>query len=72
MPVDVYASNWFLTLFSNDLGFDAVPSIIDLYLHIGTRALLLISLALLEILKPALMSATADEVMVLMSSCQAR
>lgn len=32
IPVDLYASNWFATLFSNDLPFDTIPNIIDLYL----------------------------------------
>ena len=40
VPVDIYASTWFVTMFSTDLSFDIIPSIIDLYLHLGVRALL--------------------------------
>ena len=51
VPVDLYASSWFATLFSNDLSFDIIPNIIDLYLQIGKAALLQIALVLLGILK---------------------
>lgn len=40
MPVDVYASSWFVTLFSNDLQFEIIPTVIDLYLLVGSRALI--------------------------------
>jgi hypothetical protein len=40
VPVDLYASSWFATLFSNDLSFDIIPNIIDLYFQIGKAALL--------------------------------
>ena len=40
VPVDLYASNWFATLFSNDLSFDIIPNIIDFYLQVGKPALI--------------------------------
>lgn len=72
VPVDIYASNWFVTMFSNDLSFDIIPTIIDLYLHVGNRALIQIALTLLSLIRPKLLKMSQDEIMVLMSSSQTR
>ena len=50
IPCDLYASNWFLTLFSNDLSFDIVPNVIDLYLEEQVCGLLKVALSLLAFL----------------------
>lgn len=59
-------------MFANDLSFDIIPMIIDLFLHLGYRALIQIALALLSFMRPRLLSMTQDEIMVLMSSAQTR
>ena len=51
VPTDIYASNWFITMFSNDLPFDMAPSVLDVYLLEGHKGLLRISLSLLFFLK---------------------
>lgn len=72
VPVDVYASSWFVTMFATELQFDILPSILDLYLQIGQEALIKIGLALLHELKDNLKICSPDEVMQLMSSPQTR
>jgi hypothetical protein len=50
IPTDIYASNWFITLFSSDLPFDVTPAVIDVYLLEGSKGLLRIALGLLSFL----------------------
>lgn len=72
MPVDLYASSWFVTLFATELQFDILPSILDLFFEIGQEALIKIGLALLHELKGCLKRSSQDEVLQLMSSPQTR
>ena len=72
VPTDIYASNWFITMFSNDLPFDMAPSVIDVYLLEGNKGLLRISLSLLEFLAPHLLSLQYDDLMVFMSHTNSR
>ncbi len=74
IPVDLYASSWFATLFSNDLSFDIIPNIIDLYMQVGKPALIQIALALLTYIKDNfnLAKLSQDEILMLMSSPQMR
>jgi len=51
IPCDLYASNWFLTLFSNELSFDIVPNVFDLYLEEQVCGLLKVALSLLAYLQ---------------------
>ena len=39
IPVDIYASSWFVTMFATELSFDIIPTIIDLYFQAGFRTL---------------------------------
>ena len=55
IPTDIYASNWFITMFSNDLPLDMGPNVIDVYLLEGNKGLLRISLSLLVFMKNDLM-----------------
>lgn len=69
VPVDLFASNWFATLFSNDLAFDIIPNIIDLYMQVGKPALIKIALTLITIIKDnfPLSKLSQDEILMLMS-----
>ena len=51
IPTDIYASNWFITLFANDLPFDMAPSVLDVFLLEGHKGLLRIALSILAFLK---------------------
>ena len=70
IPCDLYASNWFLTMFSNDLSFDVTPNVIDLYLEEQVCGLLKMALSLLTFLQSYcdLESLSQDELLELMSS----
>jgi hypothetical protein len=73
IPTDIYASNWFITLFCNDLPFDMTPSIIDVYLLEGNKGLLRVALGLLSLLQEDLLEMTAyEDLMVFMSHPSAR
>jgi hypothetical protein len=73
VPTDIYASNWFITMFSNDLPFDMVPSVIDVYFLEGNKGLLRIALSMLSFLEGDLLAMkTFDELMVFMSNSSAR
>lgn len=74
VPVDLYASNWFATLFSNDLSFDVIPNIIDVYLQVGKPCIIQIALTLLTYIKDSqnLSKLSQDEILTLMSSPYAR
>jgi len=69
VPFDLFASNWFATLFSNDLSFDIIPNIIDLYLQVGKPALIQIALTLMTIIKDnfPISKLSQDEILMLMS-----
>lgn len=67
VPVDLYASNWFVTMFSCELGFEVVPAVIDLYLLEGKAGLIKIALAIIEILSPVIAEMQPDELFELMS-----
>lgn len=73
IPTDIYASNWFITLFSNDLPFDVTPAVIDVYLLEGNKGLLRIALGLLSFLQDDLLKMKSyDDLMVFMSHSSAR
>ena len=72
VPTDIYASNWFITMFSNDLPFDMAPSVLDVYLLEGHKGLLRISLSLLYFLKSTLLTLQYDDLMVFLSHPHAR
>lgn len=72
VPTDIYASNWFITMFSNDLPFDMAPSVLDVYLLEGHKGLLRISLSLLCFLKNSLLTLQYDDLMVFLSHPHAR
>ena len=67
IPTDIYASNWFITMFSNDLPFDMAPNILDVYLLEGKKGLLRIALSLLCFMKNDLMFLNNDDLLVCMS-----
>ena len=56
VPTDIYASNWFITMFTNDLPFDMAASVLDVYLLEGHKGLLRIALSILSFLKAELIS----------------
>lgn len=72
MPTDIYASNWFITMFTNDLPFDMAASVLDVYLLEGHKGLLRIALSILSFLKAELVSLPYDELMVFLSHPNAR
>jgi hypothetical protein len=72
IPVDIYASSWFVTMFATELSFDIIPTIIDLYFQAGFRTLVQVALALLAIVKQRLLQMSAEELMHMMSSSQTR
>jgi len=72
VPTDIYASNWLITMFTNDLPFDMAPSVLDVYLLEGYKGLLRISLSILAFLKNDLLKLEFDELMVFLSHPNAR
>jgi len=72
IPIDIYASNWFITMFTNDLPFDMAPSVLDVYLLEGHKGLLRIALSILTYLKQELLALQFDELMVFLSHPNAR
>ena len=73
VPTDIYASNWFLTMFTNDLPFDMAANVLDVYLLEGDKGLLRIALSLLSFLQAELLSLQQyDELMVFLSHPHAR
>ena len=72
VPTDIYASNWFITMFTNDLPFDMAPSVLDVYLLEGHKGLLRIALSILTFLRSELLSLQYDELMVFLSHPNAR
>ena len=67
VPTDIYASNWFITMFSNDLPFEMAPNVLDVYLLEGKKGLLRIALSLLLFMKNDLMFLNNDDLLVCMS-----
>ena len=55
IPTDIYASNWFITMFTNDLPFDMAPNVLDVFLLEGHKGLLRIALSILSFLKTELL-----------------
>jgi hypothetical protein len=69
IPTDIYAANWFITMFCYELSLDLVFCIIDVFLLEGIKSLLRISLALLDFMKDQLLKMNFDECMVYLSHC---
>jgi hypothetical protein len=67
IPTDIYAANWFITMFCYDLSIDLVLCILDLFLLEGKKSLIRISLALLSILEEKLLEMNYEECMVFLS-----
>lgn len=70
IPTDIYAANWFITMFCYELSLDLVFCILDVFLLEGIKSLLRISLALLKCMEPTLLQMGYDECMVYLSHCQ--
>lgn len=70
IPTDIYAANWFITMFCYELSLDLVFCILDVFLLEGIKSLLRISLALLKCMETQLLNMTYDECMVYLSHCQ--
>ena len=51
IPTDIYAANWFITMFCYELSLDLVFCILDVFLLEGIKSLLRVSLALLKYLE---------------------
>lgn len=52
IPTDIYAANWFITMFCYELSLDLVFCILDVFLLEGVKSLLKVSLALLKFMEP--------------------
>jgi len=70
IPTDIYAANWFITMFCYELSLDLVFCILDVFLLEGIKSLLRISLALLKCMESHLLQMAYDECMVYLSHCQ--
>ena len=70
IPTDIYAANWFITMFCYELSLDLVFCILDVFLLEGIKSLLRVSLALLKFLEDKLLDMNYDECMVFLSHCQ--
>jgi hypothetical protein len=70
IPTDIYAANWFITMFCYELSLDLVFCILDVFLLEGIKSLLRISLALLKCMETQLLQMAYDECMVYLSHCQ--
>ena len=70
IPTDIYAANWFITMFCYELSLDLVFCILDVFLLEGIKSLIRVSLALLKFLKDDLLKMNYDECMVFLSHCQ--
>lgn len=69
IPTDIYAANWFITMFCYELSLDLVFCILDVFLLEGIKSLLRISLALLKCMETQLLQMAYDECMVYLSHC---
>jgi hypothetical protein len=70
IPTDIYAANWFITMFCYELSLDLVFCILDIFLLEGIKSLIRISLALLQYMESQLLQMNYDECMVYLSHCQ--
>lgn len=69
IPTDIYAANWFITMFCYELSMDLVFCILDVFLLEGKKSLIKISLALLSCLKERLLEMNYEDCMVFLSHC---
>lgn len=67
IPTDIYATNWFMTMFCCDLNIDLVLCILDLFLLEGIKALIRVSLALLSFMEKRILEMNYEESMVYLS-----
>ena len=67
IPTDIYAANWFITMFCCDLSIDLVLCILDVFLLEGKKSLIRISLALLKHLEEKLLYMDDEECMEFLS-----
>ena len=67
IPTDIYAANWFITMFCYELSLDLVFCILDIFLLDGIKSLLRVSLALLRCMESRLLTMDFDECMVYLS-----
>lgn len=70
IPTDIYAANWFITMFCYELSLDLVFAIVDAFLLEGIKSLIRVSLALLKTLKDDLLQMNYEDCMVFLSHCQ--
>lgn len=63
IPTDIYAANWFITMFCYDLNIDLVLSILDVFLLDGIKSLIKISLALLSYIEKKILKMNFEECM---------
>lgn len=63
IPTDIYAANWFITMFCYELNLDLVFCIVDIFLLDGIKSLLRISLALLSFMESKILKMDFDECM---------
>lgn len=70
IPTDIYAANWFITMFCYELSLDLVFCILDVFLLEGIKSLFRISLALMKCMEDHLLKMSYDDIMVYLSHCQ--
>lgn len=70
VPTDIYAANWFITMFCYDLNIDLVLCILDVFLLEGIKSLIRVSLALLSFIEKKLLSMNYEECMEYLSHSQ--
>ena len=70
IPTDIYAANWFITMFCYELSLDLVFCILDVFLLEGIKSLIRVSLALLKAMQDDLLQMSYDECMEFLSHCQ--
>ena len=63
VPTDIYAANWFITMFCYDLNIDLVLCILDVFLLEGIKSLIRVSLALLSFIEKKLLGMNYEECM---------
>eukprot|EP00347_Sterkiella_histriomuscorum_P004361 403360747 len=70
IPTDIYAANWFITMFCCELSMDLVFCILDAFLLEGIKSLIRVSLAILSCLQERLLRMDDEECMTFLSSSQ--
>lgn len=68
IPTDIYAANWFITMFCCELSMDLVFCILDVFLLEGIKSLIRVSLAILSCLHDRLLQMNDEECMTFLSS----